>query len=132
MDMILTKELLTNIEKVINKMIFQSGADCVLLIDRAGNIIATAGDPPSLDIMALAALSAANFGATSEIAKLIGENDFSLLFHKGDNENIHFSKVSESFILITLFGSGVSLGLIRLKVQDLCDRILEILTEKGK
>lgn len=131
MDMILTRELLTNIEKVINKMIFQSGADCVLLIDRAGNIIATAGDPPSLDIMALAALSAANFGATSEIAKLIGENDFSLLFHKGDNENIHFSKVGETFILITLFGSGVSLGLIRLKVQDLCDKILEILAEKG-
>jgi len=129
--MILTKELLTNIEKVINKMIFQSGADCVLLIDRAGNIIATAGDPPSLDIMALAALSAANFGATSEIAKLIGENDFSLLFHKGDNENIHFTKVGESFILITLFGAGVSLGLIRLKVQDLCDRILELFTEKG-
>ncbi|MBE0618816.1 MAG: roadblock/LC7 domain-containing protein, partial [Proteobacteria bacterium] len=81
----------------------------------------------TLDIVALAALSAANYGATEEIAKLIGEQDFALLFHKGKNENVHYTKVGEDYFLITLFGKDVSLGLIRMRTAQARERLLPIL-----
>ena len=64
----------------------------------------------------MAALSAANFAATAEIAKLIGEENFTLLFHKGDKRNIHFSRLGNDYLIVTLFNDNVSLGLIRLKL----------------
>jgi predicted regulator of Ras-like GTPase activity (Roadblock/LC7/MglB family) len=71
----------------------------------------------------LAALAAGNFGAVSAMAKIIGEEEFSLLFHKGHKESIHFSKVLADFLLVTIFGKEVSLGFLRLKVSEAIERI---------
>ena len=127
MDLVLSKEAIEGIVNVIDEDLLRAGADCALLVDRSGNLIVNRGDPANLDVVALAALSAANFGATSEIAKLIGEDDFSLLFQKGKNENIHFTKVGKGFILITLFGKDISLGLIRLRTAKVTEGLLPIL-----
>ncbi|MFP3869281.1 MAG: roadblock/LC7 domain-containing protein [Syntrophobacteria bacterium] len=127
MDLVLSKEAITNLVNVIDENLLRAGADCALLVDRSGNLIVNRGDPANLDVVALAVLSAANFGATAEIAKLIGEDDFSLLFHKGKNENVHFTKVGKGFILITLFGKDISLGLIRLKTAKVTEQLLPIL-----
>jgi predicted regulator of Ras-like GTPase activity (Roadblock/LC7/MglB family) len=127
MDLVLSKEAIDSIIAILDEDLLRAGADCVLLVDRSGNLIVNRGDPANLDVVALAALSAANFGATAEIAKLIGEDDFTLLFHKGKNENIHFTKVGRGFILITLFGKDVSLGVIRLKTAKVTEDLLPIL-----
>jgi predicted regulator of Ras-like GTPase activity (Roadblock/LC7/MglB family) len=127
MDLVLSKEAINSIIAILDEDLLRAGADCVLLVDRSGNLIVNRGDPANLDVVALAALSAANFGATAEIAKLIGEDDFALLFHKGKNENIHFTKVGGGFILITLFGRDVSLGVIRLKTAKVTEDLLPIL-----
>ena len=78
------------------------------------------------DTLSLAVLSAANFAATVEIARLIGEEDFTLLFHKGDKRNIHFSRLGDEYIIITLFNEGVSLGLIRLRLNKAIERMISI------
>ena len=72
------------IEQVLLKELFEAGVDCVFMIDMAGNIVANVnnGDKKH-DIYSLAALAAGNFAAVSAMAKVIGENEFSLLFHKG-------------------------------------------------
>jgi predicted regulator of Ras-like GTPase activity (Roadblock/LC7/MglB family) len=127
MDLVLSKEAINSIIAILDEDLLRAGADCVLLVDRSGNLIVNRGDPANLDVVALAALSAANFGATAEIAKLIGEDDFALLFHKGRNENIHFTKVGRGFILITLFGKDVSLGVIRLKTVKVTEDLLPVL-----
>jgi predicted regulator of Ras-like GTPase activity (Roadblock/LC7/MglB family) len=130
MDLVLSKDSINGIINVLDEDLLRAGADCALLVDRSGNLIVNRGDPANLDVVALAALSAANFGATSEIAKLIGEDDFSLLFHKGKNENIHFTKVGKGFILITLFGKDISLGLIRLRTAKVTEGLLPILGQE--
>jgi predicted regulator of Ras-like GTPase activity (Roadblock/LC7/MglB family) len=127
MDLVLSKDAINRIIAILDEDLLRAGADCALLVDRSGNLIVNRGDPANLDVVALAALSAANFGATAEIAKLIGEDDFALLFHKGKNENIHFTKVGRGFILITLFGKDVSLGVIRLKTAKVTENLLPIL-----
>ena len=75
----------------------------------------------------MAALSAANFGAVNAMAKIVGEEEFSLLFNKGEKENIHYSRVMDEFLLICVFDNEVSLGLLRLKVAKAIGKITEIL-----
>jgi predicted regulator of Ras-like GTPase activity (Roadblock/LC7/MglB family) len=124
----LDQEQLDSIEAILQDDFIDLGVHSAFLIDMAGNIIANLDNGEvKHDIYALAALAAGNFGAVSEMAKIIGEEDFSLLFHKGKAENIHFSKVLDDFLLITIFGPEVSLGFLRLKVTDAIEKIKGLL-----
>ncbi len=124
----LKKEQFERIEQILEDELIELGVQCVLLIDLAGNIIVNLDDGKiDHDIYSLAALAAGNFGAVSAMAKIVGEEDFSLLFHKGEKESIHFSKVVDDLLLVTIFGKEVSLGFLRLKVTEAIDEIRKIL-----
>jgi len=106
----LDKKQFEIIERILSEELIELGVRCVLLIDLAGNIIVNLDDGDlEHDIYSLAALAAGNFGAVSAMAKIVGEEDFSLLFHKGESESIHFSKIHDELLLVTIFGKGVSL-----------------------
>ena len=128
MDIIITHKDLEKINFCLNKMVSSSLAQSVLLVDRSGQLIAHHGDKPGLDMLSLSVLTAANFGATAEIAKILGEEEFTLLFHKGRNENVYFSAVGEHVILVTLFDERTSLGMIRLQIGKIIDELSKILS----
>lgn len=125
---IFTPAQLSKIEEVLTEDLLDVGVHSVTLIDMAGNIISAMDNGENKhDIYSLAALAAGNFGAVSTMAGLIGEEEFSLLFHKGKKENIHFSKVTDEFLLITIFGKEVSLGFLRLKVAEATEKLMSAL-----
>ena len=126
MNFILKEELIEDLVKLLERLVKEGGATYALLADMAGNLICEAGNV-SLDATSLAVLSAANFAATKEIARLIGEKEFSLLFHRGQVENIHFTRISPEILLIVLFKPYVSLGLLRLKVDSVKKEIQRLL-----
>ncbi len=124
MSYTLGQNQLDNIEEVLQQDLIDIGVRCVFLIDMAGNIIANRDDGKiKHDVYSLAALAAGNFGAVSAMAKIIGEGEFSLLFHKGKKENIHFNKIVSDFLLITIFSNDLSLGFLRLKVNEAVEKI---------
>ena len=124
----LDKNQFESIEGILSEELIELGVRCVLLIDLAGNIIVNLDDGDlEHDIYSLAALAAGNFGAVSAMAKIVGEEDFSLLFHKGESESIHFSKIDDELLLVTIFGKDVSLGFLRLKVTEATKKIKAIL-----
>ncbi len=119
MSYILDQEQLDGLEEVLQKDLMELGVQCVILIDMAGNIIVNLDNGKvDHDVYSLAALAAGNFGAVSAMASIIGEEEFSLLFHKGKTENIHFTKVLDDFLLVSIFGNDVSLGYLRLKIDE--------------
>ena len=123
----LGQKQLNGIEEVLRKDLIELGVHSVVLIDMAGNVLAELDDGETThDVYSLAALAAGSFGAVNAIAKIIGEDEFSLLFHKGEKESIHFSKVMTDFLLITIFGDETSLGLLRLKVAESAGKIEKI------
>lgn len=129
MSYILTQKQLDGIDQVLQEELMELGIKSVILIDMAGNVIANLDNGNiDHDIYSLAALAAGNFGAVAAMAKIIGEQEFSLLFHKGKKENIHFSKVMDEFLLITLFGNDVSLGFLRLKIDEAVGKITKFLS----
>ena len=76
-----------------------------------------------------AALAAGNFATVDAMAKLVGEQEFSLLFHKGTDCNIHFSKIDDELLLISMFGKEISLGFVRLNVVEAIEDIRKLWTK---
>lgn len=128
MTLILGQEQLNKIHDALMENLIDSGVQTALLIDTAGNIITTVNNGTnSRDVYSLAALAAANFGAMGSMAKIVGEDEFSLLFHKGQKENIYFTKVNDDFLLVNIFDNQVSLGFLRLKVTKVVEDLLAVL-----
>ena len=128
MGYIFGKEELNGIEEALRHNLIDLGVHCVVLIDMAGNVISELDNGEMKhDIYSLAALAAGNFGAVSAMAQIVGEDEFSLLFHKGDKECLHFSKIMTDLLLITIFGHDLSLGFLRLKVAETTKMIEKIL-----
>ena len=123
----LDQEQLEKTEAILEDDLIESGINVALVVDLAGHIIAySRSDSCGHEVYSLAALAAGNFGAVNAMAQMVGEDEFSLLFHKGTDENLHFSKIDEELLLITTFGNEVSLGFLRLKIAEAIERIRAI------
>jgi len=118
---------------VIDRLNREANAKVTYLIDKNGQMIASAGDTRHIDGTSLASLTAGNIAATGGLAKLLGEKEFSILFHEGEKDNIHISLIGQRAILVVVFDRRSSLGLVRLRVkktsQDL-DSIFQKLMQK--
>jgi predicted regulator of Ras-like GTPase activity (Roadblock/LC7/MglB family) len=93
------EEELGRLEAALNRLRHDSNAKAVFLIDKNGQQIAAAGDVEDFDSTSLASLTAGNVAATDGLAKLIGEREFSVLFHEGKRDHIHISIVAKRAIL---------------------------------
>ncbi len=124
---VVSQEQLEKIDGILGDQLINIGVDCVIIIDMAGNIITAKDNGTSkYDVYSFAALAAGNFATVDAMAKLVGEQEFSLLFHKGTDCNIHFSKIDEELLLITMFGKHISLGFLRLNVVEAIDQIRKL------
>jgi predicted regulator of Ras-like GTPase activity (Roadblock/LC7/MglB family) len=123
-DIVINVEILNDVKDYLATEVMTEGISSVLVIDNSGTLICNIGDKLELDVISLAAVAAANFAATEQIARLIGERDFLLLFYKGHNESFHFSRVGEEYIIVTIFNNSLSLGLLRLKIAEVA-QVLE-------
>jgi predicted regulator of Ras-like GTPase activity (Roadblock/LC7/MglB family) len=123
-DIVVSVDILDDVRNYLSKEVMTEGISSVLVIDSAGSLIVNIGDKIELDVVSLAAVAAANFAATEQIARLIGERDFVLLFYKGHSESFHFTRVGSEYIIVTIFNNALSLGLLRLKIAEVA-QVLE-------
>lgn len=114
------------VSAVIEKLTREANAKVVFLVDKNGQLIASHGETEGLDTTSLASLTAGNIAATGGLAKLIGEKEFSILFHEGEKDNIHISIVGQRVILVVIFDSRSSLGLVRLRVKRASEELTTI------
>ena len=123
------------IKDTLQRLQVDSNSKIVFLVDKNGQQIATHSDMRGVDATSLASLTAGNVAATDGLAKLIGEKEFSILFHEGERDNIHISLVAQRVILVVIFDDRSSLGLVRLRVkkasQEL-ERTFEQLLKKAE
>jgi predicted regulator of Ras-like GTPase activity (Roadblock/LC7/MglB family) len=117
------------IKALLNSLRMDASAKIVFLVDKNGQQIADAGEVNLVDTTSLASLTAGNVAATDGLAKLIGEKEFSILFHEGRKDNIHISIVAQRLILVVIFDERSSLGLVRLRVRKASVDIERVLNE---
>lgn len=113
--------------KALQENLIEKDAQCAALLDLAGSIIVMKDNGRiDYDLESIAVLAASNFSAVTAIAERIGESQFSLLFHKGKKGNIHLYEVMRGFLLLTIFGREISVGNLRLMVEDTVKKVRKI------
>lgn len=113
----LSEEDARRIEALLSGFLEEAGARTTLLVDRNGQMLATAGDPPDFDHVAFASLTAADFSANDQLARMLGEPEFGALFHQGERESLYLADVARRVILVVLFDNRTTLGLVKLRVR---------------
>ncbi len=122
-DLVIYEEQIRKIEKALSRLIKDAQAKCVLLVDKDGHLITRQGFTQSLDTTALAALLAGSFASTREIARLVGEPEFSVLFHQGKKDHIHITLVGERTILAVIFDDRTTIGMVRLYAKETAENL---------
>ena len=116
-DLVLHPEEYERIREIIGRLRTECNAKIVFLVDKNGQQLAATGEIDAIDTTALASLAAGNVAATDSLARLLGEKEFSILFHEGEKDNLHISVVAGKVILVVIFDERSSLGLVRLRVR---------------
>ena len=110
----------------LNGLLRETNVKSLILVDRNGQVVANVGEPPQFDPQAFASLTAADFSANDQLAKMIGEHEFSSLFHQGEKESMYLADVARRVILVALFDSRTTLGLVRLKVNGTVETLTKV------
>jgi len=113
----------------LGALLKESQARCALVVDRTGQLLANAGEPLKFDPTAFASLTAADFSANDQLAKMIGEPEFASLFHQGEKESMYLADVARRVILVVLFDQRTTVGLVRLKVKQTVADLTKVFEE---
>ncbi|MBW6504767.1 roadblock/LC7 domain-containing protein [bacterium] len=112
---------------ILRKLLADASGKVVFLVDKNGTLLAAAGDAVGFDTTSLASLAAGNIAATGALANLIGEREFSILFHEGERDHMHLSVVADRLILVVVFDRRSSVGLVRLRVRQASARLAGVM-----
>ena len=106
------------IESQLTDFLKKSEAQWSALVDKGGNLFAQSGNTGSLDLSILSALAAGSFAATHELARRLGESEFTALYHEGHGQHILMSALHFECLLVTVFGDKTNIGLVRFYAQQ--------------
>src|SRR5471032_1335021 len=125
----LTAEDQMAIEGKLTEFLGKSEAQWSALVDKGGNLFAQCGDTGALDLSILSALAAGSFAATHELAKRLGESEFSALYHEGLGQHILMSALHHECLLVTIFGERTNIGLVRFYAQQVTTSLNDLLQQ---
>mgnify|MGYP000849197440 CR=1 FL=1 len=112
--LVINDEQMQMIDGVLTKLQRVTGSQFVALISTSGQPITTAPADVDADTLSLAALAAGSFAATRQLAEVLNEREFSLLFHEGRESNLHVMQVTDQILLLITFGRDTQVGRVRL------------------
>lgn len=130
---VLTVQTANRLLDVLEDYLEKTEANYTMVIERGGSILSELGTiPEAADMTVVAALAAGSFAATKELALRIGEHEFTALHQQGVNYQIFMCSVSESAVLVTIFGNHTTLGLVRFYSGRTVKQIASALEESAR
>ena len=124
--MVFYQDLVRDVNRLLREFLKLSNAKCAMLVDREGHMVTRQGVSRDLDLDTISALVAGSFAATREMARVLGEDEFSVLFHQGKTDNIQLSLVGERTLLTVIFDEGTTVGMVRLYAAETTKRLCEL------
>ena len=128
-DVVIHEADAAKIDAILSQFLTESSATATLLIDRSGQLLAAGAGSAVFDTVSVAALAAGAFSSTGAMARLLGQREFTVLFHEGVKESLHVSAVDEHTVVLAIFGERTTVGMVRLFARDASRQIGAILAE---
>jgi len=128
-DLVLFEEDVERLNAALDGFLREADAKCVLILGKSGHLISVRGVTEMMDTTSLSALAAGAFASTREIARLVGEPEFSVLFHQGRREHIHVSIVDDETLLMAIFDDRTTIGMVRLYAKQAGEQIAGVFSD---
>lgn len=118
------------INKALDNYQNLSKSRCNMLIDVEGHPVTSVGSTEGINLETISALVAGSFAATKEVAKILGESEFTSLTHQGKHESIQLSLVGNRTILATIFDSEeTTIGMVMFYTKELVEKLQGVFEE---
>ncbi|MCI0436723.1 MAG: roadblock/LC7 domain-containing protein [Gemmatimonadetes bacterium] len=117
------------VDSALRNFLRETNARCVVVVDRTGRLLTTVGDTGGFDEITFASLAAADFAASDQLAVLLGEQEFSTLYHHNTRQSMYLADVGGLVILAALFGRKSTLGLVRLRTGRVVAQLSSLFRE---
>ncbi len=120
------------INEMFSEYLADSEAKDIILLNKSGELIAKSGDITSDAAVMVSALAAGVFSATNELARILGEKEFTITFHQGKETNIHISLITQNVLLSVIFDNRAPIGAIRFWAKKIGNSVKEIVKKAEK
>ncbi len=108
-----------------------SQARAAFVVDREGHMVARRGDCSGTALESIAALVAGSFAATRELARLVGEAEFTSMSHQGARDSIQIALLGERALFAAVYDQRSNLGLVRWHAKESCGRMASVLQHRS-
>src|SRR2546421_11028706 len=112
-NLVISDRELAFISTVLNKLMNDTNATSVMLIDKSGQVIATQGTGVRRNATSLGALLSGAFSSSRHAAELLGVKDFRTNFQQGVHENIYTTMVEHQWLLVIVHDKLTHIGLVK-------------------
>ena len=112
-NLIISDHELDTITNVLNKLMSDTSATSVMLLDKSGQVVSSQGTSTKRNATSLGALLAGAFSSSRHVAELLGEKDFRPIFQQGVHENIYTTMVEDQWLLVIVFDKLTHIGLVK-------------------
>jgi predicted regulator of Ras-like GTPase activity (Roadblock/LC7/MglB family) len=129
MAFVLSEENYGMLKTDLDDFLENSEANAVLLCDRGGNIIVNSGDSVEGEADLISALVAGAFAATQQLASVLGEKEFTAIFHQGVKKSIFISAVGDEVLLLALFSDNTNAGLVKMYALTVCRKMMSLVRD---
>lgn len=112
-NLIISDHELDTITNALNKLMSDTSATSVMLLDKSGQVVSSQGTSTKRNATSLGALLAGAFSSSRHVAELLGEKDFRTIFQQGVHENIYTTMVEDQWLLVIVFDRLTHIGLVK-------------------
>ena len=120
------KEDIQGIDSTLREFLARSKSKAAMLVDKDGHLITQEGSTEKTDTDTISALVAGCFAATREMARILGEEEFTALFHQGRRDNLQLTLVGQRTILAVLFDDSTTIGMVRLYTAEAARKLASL------
>ena len=102
--LVLSDDQFDEISHCLTDLRFELNAQCVLLADVTGRMLAHLGDVKGVDLQVLISLISGSFATAFEMARYLGEDEaLTLNYHEGGRLDVYSANVNEEVFVALLF-----------------------------
>ena len=120
------------LESILEELLERTQALAAHLVDRDGQLVATAGKTADYDLDSFASLAAADLMANDELARLFGEPHVDGVACIGSLRSMASTQVGENLVLCVVFDRRSTLGLVRHRMRRSSERLWAMFAHLGE
>lgn len=119
----------------LDRLMDDTGASYIMLLDRAGQILSWKGDGRQAEMTHLGALLAGSYASSREMARLLKEDNFRVLVQEGARERVFTETVEDRWLLVVVFDHQAHLGLVKVlakRATQSLSGVLHVVIERSQ